>query len=155
MIKIFAEAYQIDSNLRLCMIGHGELQAEVEMLCRNLDITHAVKIFSSIPNKHIWEFYRISNYLINLNHHEIYGMVLMEAMYYECPIIAYHAPGPDFIIGDLANDSSIPVYLVNHRAEIVSLLTSTSVSCKLCTLSLHEKITQNFTWEKLIEHLPL
>jgi 1,2-diacylglycerol 3-alpha-glucosyltransferase len=38
--------------------------------------------------------------MVNLNTEEIFGMAILEAMYYGCPVAARHAPGPDYIIED-------------------------------------------------------
>lgn len=153
MISIFADAYQKDTRLRLCIIGKGELQQKAETLCHDLKLMNIIKILPSVPNKQIWEFYRISDYLINLNHHEIYGMTIMEAMYYECPIIAYHAPGPDYIIGELAKNPSVPAYLANTRDEIITQISKSLPFKDLCTMQLHDRIITKFIWEQMIERL--
>lgn len=155
MIRIFANAYEKDSSLRLCMVGKGALQSEVESLCDELHIKEVTKMLPEVPNNQIWELYRIADYFINLNHHEIYGMTILEAMYYECPVIANHAPGPDFIIGELAVNPSAPVYLVDSNDEIVAQVLTKHLQKNNHTELLHERITANFIWKKIIEQLML
>ena len=59
----------------------------------------------------------MSRYYVNLNRHEIYGMAILEAMYYECPVIAFHAPGPDFLL-----DNGRCGYLCGSDEEMLSAL---------------------------------
>ncbi len=155
MIRIFADAYEKDSSLRLCMVGKGELQSDVESLCNELHVKDVIKILPAVPNKQVWELYRISDYSINLNHHEIYGMTLLEAMYYECPVIANHAPGPDFIIGELADNPSAPVYLVDSNEEIIAQILTDIQSENCRTELLHERIEGEFVWERIVDFLKL
>lgn len=98
MIALFARLYERNPKLRLCMIGTGELENEVKAAVADAGIGDAVTLLSRVPNQEIWEFYRMSCCYVNLNRHEIYGMAILEAMYYECPVVAFHAPGPDFLL---------------------------------------------------------
>lgn len=99
MVALFAALHKKNPLLRLCMIGTGELEDAVKAAVADAKLTEAVTLLPRVSNKDMWEFYRMSCCYINLNHHEIYGMAILEAMYYECPVAAIHAPGPDFILG--------------------------------------------------------
>ena len=98
MIALFARLHKKNPLLRLCMIGTGELEDAVQAAVADAGLADAVTLLPRVPNKEMWEFYRISCCYVNLNHHEIYGMAILEAMYYECPVAAFRAPGPDFIL---------------------------------------------------------
>lgn len=100
MVSLFVRLYRKHPTLRLCMIGTGELENDVRAAIADAGIDGAACLLSRVPNSEMWEFYRMSCCYVNLNHHEIYGMAILEAMYYECPVIAFHAPGPDFLLDD-------------------------------------------------------
>ncbi len=117
MIALFAKLYERYPKLRLCMIGTGELETDVRSAVAAAGISNAVCLIPRVPNKEIWEFYRMSRYYVNLNRHEIYGMAILEAMYYECPVIAFHAPGPDFLL-----DNGRCGYLCGSDEEMLSAL---------------------------------
>ena len=96
MIEIFQEVYKRDSSYRLMMVGKGELLNAVKAKASSLPVL----FIDQIPNKDIWELYRISEAFVNLNQQEIFGMAILEAMYYGCKVVAWKAPGPSFIIQD-------------------------------------------------------
>lgn len=98
MVSLFAKLHKQNPLSRLCMIGTGELEDAVKSAVAEAGLHDAVTLLPRVPNKDMWEFYRMSYCYVNLNHHEIYGMAILEAMYYECPVAAFHAPGPDFIL---------------------------------------------------------
>lgn len=53
-----------------------------------------VKIIDRVPYEEMWKIYVMSDYFVNLNRGEIFGMAIMEAVYYETSVAAIAAPGP-------------------------------------------------------------
>lgn len=100
MVEIFSQLHKQDSSYRLLMVGTGPLKEAVDEKIKNADITNVVKQIEKIPNSDIWELYHFADCFVNLNQQEIFGMAILEAMYYGCKVVAWHAPGPDFIIED-------------------------------------------------------
>lgn len=151
MISLFAQAYKQDSDLRLCMIGKGELQKDAEDMIASLGLAHVTRLIPSVPNEQIWEFFRISDCFVNLNRHEIYGMAILEALYYECPVIAYHAPGPDFILGALQDPDAdsgfcIGSGLKKEKAEMIDAIISAKNIPQSSLTKLHEHVITHFLW---------
>jgi 1,2-diacylglycerol 3-alpha-glucosyltransferase len=99
-------------------------------------------MFDSIQNSQIWELYRIAEAFVNLNQHEIFGMAILEAMYYECKVVAWHAPGPDFIIKDKETG-----YLADSEKQIVELIAGS----KDVGDASHRQIIREFTWNNMAE----
>lgn len=100
MIEIFSEIRKKDQDYKLLMVGTGELKTVVENKLDELDLTDSVRMIERIPNSDIWELYRLADSFVNLNQQEIFGMTILEAMYYGCKVVAWKAPGPNFIIED-------------------------------------------------------
>lgn len=100
MLDIFAELYKKDNSYRLISIGKGELQEAFEKKIDELGLRDAIYRIESIENSQVWKFYRMSDVMVNLNRVEIFGMAILEAMYYECPVVARRAPGPEYILND-------------------------------------------------------
>ena len=74
----------------------------------------------------------------NLNRQEIFGMAILEAMYYGCKVVAWHAPGPDFIIED-----GVSGCLVNDDRELINKVFDEQDFSQ----SAHRRICDKFTWE--------
>ena len=142
IINIFNDISKKDNKYKLLIIGKGSLKDKVINKINELNISDKVKIFEQIENKYIYEVYCISKYFVNLCKNEIFGMALLEAMYYETCVIASHANGPDEIINDKVNG-----YLVNEDKEISDIILNNKY------INAHESILNKFTWDKTINEL--
>lgn len=100
MIDIFEKLYKKNSKYKMIMVGQGEMLGQVNELIRQKCVDNVVQMIEKIENQEIWELYRIAECYVNLNDHEIFGMSILESMYYECPVIALEAPGPNYILED-------------------------------------------------------
>lgn len=139
MIDIFARACQKDARYRLLMVGSGELRNSVEEAIAEYGITDKVRLIDRIPNSDIWELYRIADCFVNLNQQEIFGMAILEAMYYGCKVVAWEAPGPSFII-----ENGVSGFLGKDEEGIL-----TSICEKqLDRPKISERILNHFTWDK-------
>lgn len=144
MIEIFAEILKVDANYKLLMVGSGELRETVNAKIKELGIQNKVQILEQIPNSDIWELYRFSEAFINLNQQEIFGMAILEAMYYGCKVVAWKAPGPNYIITE--NKTG---YLVSNNAQMIEDI----VNGKDVSKASHQKIVNEFTWDNMAEKI--
>lgn len=115
MIDIFYRVYQQDNSFRLVMVGQGELADAVRSRVSACGLSQRVTIHDRVPNDRMWEFYRLSECFVNLNTHEIFGMAILEAMYYESTVIALDAPGPALII-----ENNVSGYICSHEADVAA-----------------------------------
>lgn len=146
MIEIFSEVYRLDSAYRLLMVGSGEMKEQVENMIMEKRLENRVQLIDRIPNKDIWELYRFANCFVNLNQQEIFGMAILEAMYYGCKVIAWEAPGPSFIIED-----SVSGYLVQDDEQIkAKILDSGDV-----VEEAHNRVVNEFTWDNMARKVKL
>lgn len=75
---------------------------------------------------------------INLNQQEIFGMAILEAMYYGCKVVAWNAPGPNLIIENRKSG-----WLTESNDEVIErILDATDVGKEA-----HRRILREFTWE--------
>ncbi len=100
LVELFQKLYLQDKQYRFLMVGQGELSDAVEAKVEECALQGAVKIVKQVPNEQMWELYRIADCYVNYCATEIFGMAILEAMYYECSVVALRAPGPDIIIKD-------------------------------------------------------
>ncbi|MBQ0041977.1 MAG: glycosyltransferase [Lachnospiraceae bacterium] len=120
---------QCHRNYHLIMVGKGELQSEVDsFIMTNPEIATHITLLPSYPNSDIWSLYRLADCYINLNAQEIFGMSILEAMYYECPVYALHAPGPDSILSSVSHE-----YLFSSAEEMLP-----AVREMICRGSIHD-----------------
>lgn len=137
MVDIFHKIYRTDQSFRLCMVGDGEMKTQVVEKVSELGLSKCVRLIESVPNPEMWKLFRIADCFVNLNQQEIFGMAILEAMYYECRVIALHAPGPDFIIEDKISGA-----LCDTDSDIIrEVLGNISYSAQA-----KERVMNHFTW---------
>lgn len=138
MIDILAEIQNKDKSYKLLMVGTGELKRVVEEKIKRLNLSEYVQMINRIPNSDIWELYRMADAFVNLNQQEIFGMAILEAMYYGCKVVAWKAPGPNLII-----ENGVSGWVVESNEEVVGAIENTGdISEKA-----HKRIVDKFTWE--------
>lgn len=140
LIKYFSDIYVNDNTYRLLLVGKGVMYAQVVEKIEKEHLENVVQYIDKIPNEDVWELYCMCDCFVNLNRQEIFGMVLLEAMYYEAKVVAWHAPGPDYIIEDGKSG-----YLVNTGEEFVEcVLRKNSKEVKR---EAHKRIVDSMTWK--------
>lgn len=138
MIEIFSEIRKKGQEYKLLMVGTGELKTAVENKLVELNLTDSVRMIERIPNSEIWGLYRLADSFVNLNQQEIFGMAILEAMYYSCKVVAWNAPGPNLII-----ESGKSGWLAKSEEEVIEkIIDKTDVSVEA-----HHRVLCDFTWE--------
>lgn len=144
MVDIFVRLAATDGAFRLLMVGTGGLKDAVKESIHRHGINGKVHMLERVPNRDMWELYRLSEAFINLNRLEIVGMAILEAMYYGCKVIAWKAPGPDFIIED-----GVSGWLVSEDSQVIAgILDMRDVSRRA-----HESVLERFTWETAAQRI--
>jgi 1,2-diacylglycerol 3-alpha-glucosyltransferase len=114
MLDIFQQVYGQHPDAHLVMIGKGVLLDSIRRRIEQEHLTDRVSLVPQISNDKIWKYYVAADVFANLNKVEIFGMAMLEAMYYECPVVAWRAPGPDYIFKDCVTG-----YLCDSGDEMV------------------------------------
>lgn len=140
LIEYFNKLKASNDDYRLMIVGKGNLYSDMMVKINKYGLSEYVKYIDKMPNENIWELYRLCDCFVNLNKQEIFGMVLLEAMYYETTVIAWHAPGPDYIIEH--NKSG---FLVSTEKEMLQVLQTPQIDVGL---KAHERVVQHLTWNK-------
>lgn len=140
MIDIYKKLSKYDSTYRLLMVGQGELLEEVKNKIDVYGLEGQVTIYEKVPNDRMWELYCMSECYINLNTHEIFGMAILEAMFYENVVMALRAPGPELII-----ENGISGYICDSEDELIQK--ALEADKKATGRAAHRHIMECFLWE--------
>lgn len=82
-------------HAQLCLVGTGEQQAELSRLITQLGLTDRVQLFGFCPAEQLAALFSTCDVfcLPSLERTEAFGVVLLEAMRYQCAIVASAIPG--------------------------------------------------------------
>ena len=100
VVKVLEAAHEKDPGYRLIILGKGSLKDALFSQLAQKNLSDAVTYIPLVPNSDMWRYYRAADALVSFSRTEIFGMSILEAMYYELPVFVMHAPGPDDIITD-------------------------------------------------------
>ena len=144
MVDVFAEIKKMVHSSQLVMIGSGPLEGAVRAEIGRKGLFECVTLIDRVENSQMWKYYRMADNVINLNEHEIFGMSILEAMYYERRVVAIDSPGPKFI---MENDSQGMVCeSIDNVAEAVY-----KPNGKFDGKEAHRRIEENFLWPATAE----
>lgn len=139
LLGIFASV-RGKKKFRLLIVGDGEMRGAVDQKIAELGIGGEVKILKRVPYQDMWKIYTISDYYLNLSKVEIFGMAIMEAVYYHTSVAAINAIGPSLTLKDMkghklcANDDEITQWILKPAPAEADLAESA------------QKIVRDFSW---------
>lgn len=153
MTELFARLAAADGRYRLLIVGSGELKETVIGKIRECGLERKVSMLERIPNSDMWELYRLAEASVNLNRQEIFGRSILEAMYYGCPVVAWRAPGPSFIIED-----GVTGWLVDNQEDMLTRVREIigedgGRRNSAMAEKAHERIEKEFTWNRAAEKI--
>jgi glycosyltransferase involved in cell wall biosynthesis len=98
LIKAFAMALPLMPGARLVVIGEGRLKSELEYLIDSLGCSSSIILLGSVFEA--WRYYKAFDVFALSSYYEPFGMVLLEAMAAEIPVICSACGGGAEVVGD-------------------------------------------------------
>lgn len=142
-VSVFKELKNHDKNFKLLIIGNGSLKAELFALLQQGNLERDVKYIEKIPNSEMWKIYRAAELLITFSRTEIFGMSILEAMYYGTVVHAVNAPGPNDILTKNESGFLYKSAVDMEKSIIINLENSENI-----TRNAHERVLRKFSWSK-------
>ena len=147
IVEIFRILNSQNNKYKLIIIGKGNEKNQLLTKLKEYKLLDKTLYIDEIENSKIWELYYISNWFINLSTTEIFGMCILEALFYNCHVIAMNAPGPRMIIENGFGD------IVNNNNEIIDIIENNEILQKTPNQLINEKYVWNKTIKNLLKYL--
>src|SRR5690606_26781880 len=98
LIRGFAQARpQLPAGSLLVIMGSGRLEAQLKALAVELGVTEAVRFLGQVPNGR--RYFKAFDVFALTSDHEPFGMVLLEAMAADVPVLASDCGGAPEVVG--------------------------------------------------------
>lgn len=139
-IDVFKNLQNTSNSYRFLIVGNGSMKNELQEKLLHNGLLEATRFETQVPNCDMWELYCISELLVSFSHTEIFGMSILEAMYYERPVFALHAPGPDDII-----ENGVSGFLFDTSEQMAGkfhLMNTNGIG-----QAAHERVINDFSWK--------
>lgn len=130
---------------RLLIVGEGAMRPQLEEHIAALGLQDRVTLLPRVPYAKMWEIYTLSDYYLNLNRGEIFGMAVMEAVYYCCSVAASDALGPRTTLAGMKGHT-----LCQEDSEIEAWLTAPYPAADDLRES-SAKMIRDFSWNRCAE----
>jgi 1,2-diacylglycerol 3-alpha-glucosyltransferase len=146
--KILLELLNRGIKSRLVIIGIGSLKSELQKYIEEKNIKSNVTWIERVLYEDMYKYMVSCDCYINLSTKEIFGMAILEAMYYGLPVVAHEAPGPNEII-----ENGISGYLCNYVKvsewvdQVIIAVKNKNELASASKLRIYEK----FMWDNLAD----
>ncbi|WP_392530603.1 glycosyltransferase [Nostoc sp. C117] len=118
LLQAFAKASETYSNIRLILLGDGDLETDIQALANSLNLRDIVLFAGSVPNPRA--YFSLSRAVILASTFEGFGMVIVEAVASGVTFIASDCPvGPREISEVLKCGTLVPPSDVNALAAAI------------------------------------
>jgi glycosyltransferase involved in cell wall biosynthesis len=147
LLQVFSK---IRRNAVLMIIGDGDCKAQYKMQAETLGIGHRVIFLGRIPFTSLTKYYNCADILVlPSNLVESFGVVLIEAMACEKPVIASDLPGIRAVVSDGVDGWLVPPVKEDAWIEkIQSLLDDPRMRRKMGIRG-RAKIEARYAWPKI------
>jgi len=150
MIDILSKLSLEDKNIRLVLIGKGEKYLKKCLhYARSLNVDKNIIYHDPMKQEELANLYRCCDVFFFPSKYEIFGMVLLEAMYFGLPVITTMNGGSITLIKDQETGIICDLNDVNSWCEsIMNLFKDQKLRDKISVNS-SKLIKENYTWDAL------
>ena len=152
LLKVFKNINTANPDTRLIIIGKGKTEyvSKCISLINTLGVKDNIIYRESLEQKYMSAVYELSDLFLLPTRYEIFGMVLLEAMYFGLPVITTYNGGSSTLInesnGIIINELNDSVW----SKEIEKLLDD-ELRRKSIGEAAHHTVSNEYTWDTLAD----
>jgi len=145
--KVLAGLYERKKDLKVCIVGDGPERENFLAQIHDLIKCGCLTYIPKLKNRNLPNIYKKSKVFLNPTAYEIFGMAVLESMYFGVPVIASAEAGPKEIINDGVDGILLDSFELNDwMCAIVRLLNDEQKRCEMGVRA-SKNIRENFIWE--------
>lgn len=152
LLDILKELKKKGVNFKLIMIGRYKNEAYKKVFnarVHELELSDNIYYIPRVEQKYLSQVYANTDIFLLPTIYDIYGMVLLESMYFGMSTITSINGGSNMMIDDGINGFIIPKFDANVWADKVIELSEDKKYCEKIGDAAHKTIIEKFTWDKL------
>lgn len=144
LIELFQRVKDV-KPFKMVIVGEGELKSQLLNRIQEYGLEDQIQQIDRVPYENMWEIYAMSDYFLNVSRREVFGMAVLEAVYYETSVAASCATGPEVILNGMKGH-----LLCRNDDEFVQWLSRPYPSKEDLEES-SKKVCDRFTWDLCAE----
>ena len=153
LLDAFKAVYEEDKNTNLLIVGRGDKEYKEKCFehAKEIGIEDAIIYEEYIDQKYLPLVYSYADVFLLPTIYEIFGMVMLEAMYFGAPVITTYNGGSGMLIDNNENGIIIDNFDVGEwKDSIISLLSDPEKKDRIVK-NAKTKIENEFTWDALVD----
>lgn len=172
LIETYRQVQQKYPDVKFVMIGAPE-QTSFGKLMRKTDESYVQDILSQypdkvrngiyrvnrVPNQQLKYIYPLAKAFLLPSRREIFGMVMLEAMYLGAPVITSRNGGSLTLIGDDGPGTMISDYIAEKWSAAVINYLDSPEKVKAMTMRAHQLVAEHYNWDtiarKMLSHITI
>lgn len=152
LLDILKELKKKGVNFKLIMIGRYKNEAYKKVFnarVHELELSDNIYYIPRVEQKYLSQVYANTDIFLLPTIYDIYGMVLLESMYFGMPTITSVNGGSNMMIEDGTNGFIISKFEAKVWADKVIELSEDKKYCEKIGDAAHKTIIEKYTWDKL------
>lgn len=137
----------------LLVVGDGPLYTELKDYTIRHNIEDRIKLLGKLKQEELPSLYRMAQLFLLASDYEIYGMVILESMYYGCPVLSTLTAGSEVLINNEADGIIIEgTPNVTKWVDKIQKLFSDPIVLENMRKKAMYKIKTQFIWDRACEN---
>jgi glycosyltransferase involved in cell wall biosynthesis len=146
--RLIRSLTSVKGNIKVLIAGDGELRPSYEKLARDLGVADRVRFPGAVEDRDIIDYFNLCDIFIlpSLDRTEAFGIVLIEAMACEKPVVAADLPGVRTVVDDGINGLLVaPGDIADIAAKLQLLIEREDLRREFGRRG-REKVLQKYLW---------
>lgn len=153
LLRVFNIVVKKKTNMKLLLIGKGEKSyiEKINKYIRQNNLNNNIIYKESVNQSEIGEFYKKASLFLLPTNYEIFGMVMLEAMFFGVPVITSNNGGSSVLINNDYNGVIIDKFDEIKWSEKILEILNDPYNLNRISKNAKKTIEEKFTWDKISE----
>lgn len=154
MVELVFKLKNSGVPVKLAMIGSGpdKYVNECKELITSLNLWDDIIYEKSIAQPQIPYLYDTADVFLLPSKYEIFGMVLLEAMFFSVPVITTDNGGSSVLVDNEHNGFTLPLDVHKWEETLMKLNSNKMVASDIGS-NAHEKIVTEYSWDAIVDKM--
>lgn len=146
----------IDAKVEAKLIVVGKFKSDsyrndFYTMLKSLELEDCLVYIPAIEQKNLRQVYMLADVFLLPTFYDIYGMVLLEAMYFGVPVLTTLNGGANMMIKNGENGFIVPEFITDKWVKIVLRLKNNKMLAEKIGEKARQTIIESFTWDRLVD----
>ncbi len=156
LIDILIELHRRNIDFKQVIIGKyssNSYRSLVQEKINKYGLSDKIIYIEKMEQQKLSSIYKICDVFLFPTKYDIFGMVLLEAMYFGLPVISTLNGGSVMLISNGDNGFVVDSSVVKEWVDKIVELSTNNDKCKIIGFNAHKTIAESYTWNVLVDKM--